>query len=648
MHLKSKLLKKAASMLVAEIEQKKQEKERVVKDCFPPLNLPGLSVQELQDLCKELHRKIDVVDEVRYDTEVKVVKNETEVQSLKEKIFGLKGTKRPNLKRVKKTTDDMLGACSDSSKLMKPDFKANLKTVKKEEEKKEEVTDWRKNVEAMSGMDGRKKIKKSKISASRRLALKTKLLKMAAGMLEKEKEEKKQAREATLAERVPPLQLSGLSALCKDLHQKIDVVDEERYDVDAKVVKNTKEVEHLSMNIIELKGNMKRPALKRVKISADAMLGALLGAKVKESVDFKANLKTVKKEDEKKQKSKISSSRRLGLKIRLLTVAAQMLQDETEQKVKEKEAALAERVPPLSMSGLSLQELQDFCRDLHHKIDVVDEEWYDISLKVSKNEKEIDNMKLKITEIQSKFKKPTLRRVKISAEAMLSVLLGSKHKETIDFKASLKTVKKEEEKKEEVTDWRKNVDAMSEKDAFEYLSPAKKPKPKISASRRLFLKTKLLKKAMTLLENDIQMKKEERERVLSERVPQLQLSGLSLEDLQNFCKELHQKIDVVDEERYDVNSKVSKCSIEIQDLSQKIFELKGKMKRPALKRVRVSADAMLGALLGSRVKESVDFKAALKTVKKEEEKKEEVTDWRKNVDAMSGMDGRKKMFNAGQ
>lgn len=34
-------------------------------------------------------------------------------------------------------------------------------------------------------------------------------------------------------------------------------------------------------------------------MSADAMLGALLGSKVKESVDFKANLKTVKKEEEK-------------------------------------------------------------------------------------------------------------------------------------------------------------------------------------------------------------------------------------------------------------------------------------------------------------------------------------------------------------
>lgn len=30
------------------------------------------------------------------------------------------------------------------------------------------------------------------------------------------------------------------------------------------------------------------------------------------------------------------------------------------------------------------------------------------------------------------------------------------------------------------------------------------------------------------------------------------------------------------------------------------------------------------------------------------EQKEEVTDWRKNVEAMSGMEGRKKLFNAGQ
>ncbi|KAM8751201.1 uncharacterized protein AB9X84_012854 [Acanthopagrus schlegelii] len=402
------------------------------------------------------------------------------------------------------------------------------------------------------------------------------MLKIAAVMFEKDKEEKKQEREAALSERVPPLQLSGLSlqdlqALCKELHHKIDVVDEDRYDIEAKVSKNNKEIENLSQKIFELKGKMKRPALKRVKISADAMLGALLGAKVKESVDFKVNLKTVKKEEEKKEEvtdwrknveamsgmegrkklfdsmcrgcvlteAALNSSAFLlhaiphhppllstillsyqikahknlfrlhcitlcqnshgnillmkrtreilslsidlmGLEIltvqkkpflhihflffpqiRLLAVAAQMLQEEKEQKLKEREATLAERVPPLSMSGLSLQELLDLCKDLHHKIDVVDEERYDTGLKVSKNDQEIENMNLKIIEIQSKFKKPTLKRVKISAEAMLSVLLGGKHKESFDFKANLKTVKKEEEKKEEVTDWRKNVEAMS-------------------------------------------------------------------------------------------------------------------------------------------------------------------------------------------
>jgi len=33
-----------------------------------------------------------------------------------------------------------------------------------------------------------------------------------------------------------------LQNLCKDLHQKIDVVDEERYDIESKVGKHDKEV----------------------------------------------------------------------------------------------------------------------------------------------------------------------------------------------------------------------------------------------------------------------------------------------------------------------------------------------------------------------------------------------------------------------
>lgn len=46
------------------------------------------------------------------------------------------------------------------------------------------------------------------------------------------------------------------------------------------------------------------------------------------------------------------------------------------------------------------------------------------------------------------------------------------------------------------------------------------------------LQTKMLKKAMSMWEADKQIKKEERERTLAERVPPLQMSGMSLQDLQ--------------------------------------------------------------------------------------------------------------------
>ncbi|XP_062403883.1 troponin I, slow skeletal muscle-like [Sardina pilchardus] len=333
-----------------------------------------------------------------------------------------------------------------------------------------------------------------------------------------------------------------------------------------------------------------------------------------------------------------------------------MLLAERDEKIRERDSALDERVPPLKLSGMSVQELQDLCKDLHRKCDAVDEARYDLEVKVLKNEKEIENLSKKIDELKgTSMNRTKLKRVKKSTDAMLGALTESKLMAKSDFKANLKTVKKEEEKKEEVTDWRKNVEAMSGMEGRKKLFDAghcficqAKPKPKITASRRLFLKIQILKKASSLLATEKEEKKQDREDTLNERLPPLKLSGLSVQDLQNLCKEMHQKTDVIDEERYDLNLKVSKNDKEIENLSQKIFELKGKMKRPALKRVKISADAMLGALFGAKVKESVDFKANLKTVKKEEEKKEEVTDWRKNVEAMSGMEGRKKLFDAGQ
>ncbi|XP_026567831.1 troponin I, cardiac muscle [Pseudonaja textilis] len=178
------------------------------------------------------------------------------------------------------------------------------------------------------------------------------------------------------------------------------------------------------------------------------------------------------------------------------------------------------------------------------------------------------------------------------------------------------------------------------------IEPHDKIKCKISASRKLQLKSLMLQVAKREMEKEEEERSQDKERFLSDRCVALEVAGLSLTELQELCRQLHTQIDKIDEERYDMEARVNKSINEIQDLNQKIFDLRGKFKRPALRRVRLSADAMMQALLGSKHKVSMDLRANLKQVKKDDTEKEnrEVGDWRKNIDALSGMEGRKKIF----
>ncbi|KAK2084128.1 Troponin I, cardiac muscle [Saguinus oedipus] len=135
-------------------------------------------------------------------------------------------------------------------------------------------------------------------------------------------------------------------------------------------------------------------------------------------------------------------------------------------------------------------------------------------------------------------------------------------------------------------------------------------------------------------------------RALSTRCQPLQLAGLGFAELQDLRRQLHAHVDKVDEERYDLEAKDTKNITEIADLTQKIFDLRGKFKGPTLRRVRIFADVMMQAPLGTQDKESLGLRAHLEQVKKEDTEKKirEVGDWRKNIDALSGMEGRKKKF----
>ena len=88
------------------------------------------------------------------------------------------------------------------------------------------------------------------------------------------------------------------------------------------------------------------------------------------------------------------------------------------------------------------EELKQYLREIHAKIDKIDDSRFDMEAKVTKNNKEIDDLNQKIFELRGKFKRPPLRRVKMSADQMLKALLGNKHKVTMDLRGNLKTAKK--------------------------------------------------------------------------------------------------------------------------------------------------------------------------------------------------------------
>ncbi|XP_014032092.1 troponin I, fast skeletal muscle-like [Salmo salar] len=165
---------------------------------------------------------------------------------------------------------------------------------------------------------------------------------------------------------------------------------------------------------------------------------------------------------------------------------------------------------------------------------------------------------------------------------------------------------------------------------------------KMTTSRRNYLKSLMLQIAAGLLEVEAVEAEAEKARYMEENCPAPQFL-VCMAELTDLCKKLHQNIERIDEERYDMSTKVTKSEKEVEDLKMKVIELNGKFRKPVLKKVRMSADAMLQALLGSKHKVSMDLRSNLKQVKKEvkEEDKDAVGDWRKNIEDKSD---RKKMF----
>merc|ERR1712227_894068 len=116
----------------------------------------------------------------------------------------------------------------------------------------------------------------------------------------------------------------------------------------------------------------------------------------------------------------------------LLKYCQELIKKEGEEAAKKKKEILAERITPLpTLNGMSDDELRNLCREIHAKC-----------AKVTKFDSEVKDLEIKIMDLRgSKFKKPPLRKVKMSTDQMLSALLGKQGGKQ-DLRAGLKKAKK--------------------------------------------------------------------------------------------------------------------------------------------------------------------------------------------------------------
>ncbi|CAG5110694.1 Oidioi.mRNA.OKI2018_I69.chr2.g5070.t1.cds [Oikopleura dioica] len=135
---------------------------------------------------------------------------------------------------------------------------------------------------------------------------------------------------------------------------------------------------------------------------------------------------------------RISPLRMQQLKCSLIKWALDEATKREQEAQAKREAALAERVPAFpDLDSLDEEALKQLCRDLHGMCDKCDDNKYDLETKHEKQAREIIELQKRIQDIKAKFKKPALKRVKVTVAQMMKTLLGNKGKQ-VDMRSQLK------------------------------------------------------------------------------------------------------------------------------------------------------------------------------------------------------------------
>merc|ERR1712121_523597 len=131
----------------------------------------------------------------------------------------------------------------------------------------------------------------------------------------------------------------------------------------------------------------------------------------------------------------------------------------------------------------------------------------------------------------------------------------------------------------------------------------------LSAEKKKLLKKLIMQKAAEDLRNESIARAAEKEKFINDRVAPLKTDGLDDAALSALLKDLHGKVCALEEDVYDWEIKIRKQDFEINELTLKVNDTKGKFIKPVLRKVN-KTESKLTKL---QTKESRDFRGNLKS-----------------------------------
>ncbi|CAG5120152.1 unnamed protein product [Candidula unifasciata] len=174
----------------------------------------------------------------------------------------------------------------------------------------------------------------------------------------------------------------------------------------------------------------------------------------------------------------------------------------------------------------------------------------------------------------------------------------------------------EERRKAEEREERERMDAEEAARAKAEEERKKKGKRKglggLSAEKKKLLKKLIMQKAAEDLRNEAKQKAAEREKYINEKVPPVKTEGKGQAELIELINKLYQRMCSLEEDVYDWEIKIRKQDFEINELTLKVNDTKGKYIKPVLRKVN-KTESKLKKLGLQQMKESTDFRGNLKS-----------------------------------